>query len=48
MGFNKNDFGGRLVFDSSKSDGQYKKTACNKKLMSLYPDFKFTPISDVR
>lgn len=32
--------------DSSKSDGQFKKTASNKKLKSLYPDFKFTPFKE--
>ena len=31
-------------FDTSKSDGQYKKTASNAKLRSYLPDFKFTPI----
>lgn len=37
-------FGGRLVFDTSKADGQYKKTASNAKLKSILPeDFKFTP-----
>ncbi|KAF9988224.1 GDP-L-fucose synthase [Modicella reniformis] len=30
-------------FDTNKADGQYKKTASNKKLMDLNPDFKFTP-----
>jgi len=40
------DFKGKVVFDTTKSDGQYKKTASNKKLMSLYPDFKFTPIEE--
>jgi len=39
-------FKGKLVFDTSKADGQYKKTASNKKLMSLYPDFKFTPFNE--
>jgi GDP-L-fucose synthase len=38
------NFQGKVVFDTSKSDGQYKKTASNKKLMSLYPEFQFTPI----
>lgn len=33
-----------LQFDTSKADGQYKKTASNKKLKSLNPDFQFTPI----
>jgi GDP-L-fucose synthase len=35
-----------LEFDASRSDGQYKKTASNKKLRSLYPDFKFTPFEE--
>jgi len=37
---------GKVTFDSSKSDGQYKKTACNDKLMRLNPSFKFTPFKD--
>ena len=32
--------------DSTKSDGQFKKTASNKKLKSLYPDFQFTPFKE--
>lgn len=39
------DFKGKIVFDTSKSDGQHKKTASNEKLVGLLPDFKFTPIS---
>jgi hypothetical protein len=38
---------GNIVFDTTKNDGQYKKTASNKKLRDLYPDFKFTPIQEV-
>jgi hypothetical protein len=38
------DFRGRVVFDTSKADGQFKKTASNAKLRSLYPDFRFTPM----
>ena len=34
-----------LKFDESYSDGQYKKTADNSKLMNLYRDFKFTKIN---
>ncbi len=34
----------QLVFDTSYSDGQYKRTVSNKKLMSRNPDFIFTPI----
>ncbi|CAK9298637.1 unnamed protein product [Gordionus sp. m RMFG-2023] len=38
------DFQNKIIFDTSKSDGQYKKTASNLKLMKLLPDFQFTPI----
>lgn len=38
------NFEGRVVQDTSKSDGQFKKTASNAKLRKLLPDFKFTPI----
>ncbi|XP_049871051.1 GDP-L-fucose synthase [Pectinophora gossypiella] len=34
---------GEIIYDTSKADGQYKKTASNKKLRRLYKDFKFTP-----
>jgi len=37
-------FDGQIVFDTSKADGQYKKTACNKKLRSFRPDYQFTPM----
>jgi len=37
------NFTGNVVMDTTKSDGQFKKTASNKKLKSLYPEFKFTP-----
>jgi len=40
------EFKGNIVFDTSKSDGQHKKTASNAKLMSLYPEFKFTPFKE--
>lgn len=36
------DFKGKIEFDTSKADGQYKKTASNAKLRKLLPDFKFT------
>lgn len=36
-------FKGNMVFDTSRSDGQYKKTASNAKLLKLFPDFEFTP-----
>eukprot|EP01111_Echinosteliopsis_oligospora_P005456 TRINITY_DN1879_c2_g1_i1.p1 TRINITY_DN1879_c2_g1~~TRINITY_DN1879_c2_g1_i1.p1 ORF type:complete len:300 (-),score=73.53 TRINITY_DN1879_c2_g1_i1:132-1031(-) len=30
-------FQGELVFDTTKADGQFRKTASNKKLLSMYP-----------
>ncbi|XP_030627384.1 GDP-L-fucose synthase-like [Chanos chanos] len=36
-------FKGQVVFDTSKADGQFKKTASNAKLRKYLPDFKFTP-----
>ncbi|CAK1541232.1 unnamed protein product [Leptosia nina] len=36
-------FTGEIIYDTSKADGQYKKTASNKKLRLLYRDFTFTP-----
>lgn len=30
--------------DTSKSDGQFRKTASNGKLRKYLPDFKFTPV----
>jgi len=37
-------FKGEVLQDTSKSDGQFKKTASNAKLRKYLPDFKFTPI----
>ena len=33
-----------LHFDTTKSDGQFRKTVSNRKLLTVFPDFKFTPI----
>ncbi|EDV27023.1 uncharacterized protein TRIADDRAFT_14880, partial [Trichoplax adhaerens] len=38
------EFKGQIVYDTSKSDGQFKKTASNAKLRKYLPDFAFTPI----
>ena len=35
-----------IEFDSSYSDGQYKKTADNSKLKKLIKDFEFTKFED--
>uniref|UniRef100_A0A672YY14 GDP-L-fucose synthase n=1 Tax=Sphaeramia orbicularis TaxID=375764 RepID=A0A672YY14_9TELE len=36
-------FKGDVVYDTSKADGQFKKTASNAKLRRYLPDFTFTP-----
>jgi GDP-L-fucose synthase len=38
-------FTGEIVFDTTKADGQFKKTACNKKLRKYRPDYNFTPMA---
>ena len=38
------DYGDRIKFDDSYSDGQYKKTADNSKFRVYMPGFKFTDI----
>ncbi|CEP11928.1 hypothetical protein [Parasitella parasitica] len=37
------DYKGEYSFDTTKADGQYKKTASNEKLMKYLPHFEFTP-----
>ena len=39
-------FKGKIVYDTTKSDGQFRKPTCNKKLQSLIPDYKFTPLEE--
>ena len=36
----------RMTFNDTYSDGQFKKTADNNKLMKMLPEFKFTEIED--
>ena len=40
------DYENNIFFDSNFSDGQYKKTADNSKLMKLIKNFKFTKIEN--
>lgn len=37
-----------IQLDTTKSDGQFKKTASNAKLKKLRPDFRFTPFKQGR
>merc|ERR1712032_812034 len=39
-------FQGKVVCDTTKADGQHKKTASNKKLREHLPGYKFTPIKE--
>ena len=41
-------FKGEYSFDTTKADGQFRKPASNKKLLSLIGDFKFTPFEQGR
>ncbi|KAK0417902.1 hypothetical protein QR680_013271 [Steinernema hermaphroditum] len=40
------DFQGEVIQDTSKADGQFKKTASNSKLRSYLPGFEFTPFEE--
>ncbi|EPY34639.1 GDP-L-fucose synthase [Strigomonas culicis] len=39
-------FTGEINFDTTKADGQFKKTADNSKMRKFLPDYKFTPMSE--
>lgn len=41
-----NEFGIEIEYDLTKADGQHRKTASNSKLMTLLPNFEFTPIEE--
>ncbi len=38
------DYEHRIVFDSTQSDGQYRKTADPTKMLTIFPHTQFTPI----
>jgi GDP-L-fucose synthase len=40
------EFKGEVLFDTTKTDGQFKKTAANGKIRKYLPDYKFTPMSE--
>lgn len=40
------NFKGKVIFDNTKPDGQFRKQSDNSKLKSYLPDFKFTPIEE--
>ena len=38
------NFKGKVIFDDSKPEGQFRKPSDNSKLRSYLPDFEFTPL----
>ena len=42
----KFNFKGKVIWQSDKPDGQFRKPADNSKLLSYLPDFEFTPIEE--
>ena len=40
LGAEAMDFPGKVVCDTTRSDGQFKKTASNKKLRGYKPEYK--------
>lgn len=36
----------QIIWDSTKSDGQFRKDACNAKMKNIIPNFKFTSLRD--
>ena len=40
------NFKGKVVFDKTKPNGQFRKPSDNSKIKSYLPDFQFTPIYD--
>ena len=40
------NFKGKVIFDDTKPDGQFRKPSDNSKLKSYLPDFKFTQIEE--
>jgi GDP-L-fucose synthase len=40
------NYKGNVIFDTTKPEGQFRKSSDNSKIMSYLPDFKFTPIEE--
>jgi GDP-L-fucose synthase len=40
------NFKGKIIFDKSKPDGQFRKPSDNSKIKNYLPNFKFTPLYD--
>lgn len=42
----KMKFKGKIIFDSKKPDGQFRKPSDTTKLLKYLPDFRFTPVEE--
>lgn len=40
------NYKGEYILDTTQADGQFRKPASNKKLLSLMGDFRFTPFDE--
>jgi GDP-L-fucose synthase len=40
------NFKGKVIFDETKPDGQFRKPSDNTKIKNYLPNFKFTPLYD--
>jgi GDP-L-fucose synthase len=40
------EYEGKIIFDKTKPDGQYRKPSDNSVIKNMFPDFKFTPVRD--
>ena len=40
------EYDGKIIFDKTKPDGQYRKPSNNSVIMEMFPDFEFTPIKE--
>ena len=40
------EYNGKILWDKEKPEGQIRKPSCNKKFLSINPDFKYTNIDD--
>ena len=38
------NYTGRIIWDTEKPEGQFKKPSSNKKFLDIYPDFVYTEL----
>jgi len=40
------EYGGNIIFNKTKPDGQYRKPSDNSVIKNMFPDFQFTPVRE--